>query len=62
MSKQISDIKDLLRDHLKPFMEELKQMKERWERHLNKAIELRAPSGELEMIRWFIRDIENLLK
>ena len=28
MSKQISDIKDLLRDHLKPFMEELKQIRE----------------------------------
>ena len=43
-------------------MEDLKQMKARWEKHLNKAIELGAPSGELEMIRWFIIDIENILK
>ena len=28
---------------------------------LQKAIELKSPSGELEMIRWFIRDIDRML-
>ena len=42
-------------------MKELLELKTVWLGHLEKAIELKSPSGELEMIRWFIRDIDRML-
>ena len=42
-------------------MKELLELKTIWLGHLEKSIELKAPSGELEMIRWFIRDIDIML-
>lgn len=39
-------------------MKELLELKTTWLGNLELAIELKAPSGELEMIRWFIRDID----
>lgn len=42
-------------------MKELLELKTIWLGYLEKSIELKAPSGELEMIRWFIRDIDIML-
>jgi hypothetical protein len=42
-------------------MKELLELKTVWLGHLEKSIELKSPSGELEMIRWFIRDIDRML-
>lgn len=42
-------------------MKELLELKTIWLEHLEKSIELKSPSGELEMIRWFIGDIDRML-
>ena len=38
------------------------ELKTIWLSRLQKAIELNAPSGEIEMIRWFINDIDSMLE
>jgi hypothetical protein len=57
--KELLELKTVWLGHLD--MKELLELKTVWLGHLEKAIELKSPSGELEMIRWFIRDIDRML-
>lgn len=43
-------------------MNELLELKIKWLDNLEKAIQLNAPSGEVEMIKWFLKDINEKLK
>jgi hypothetical protein len=43
-------------------MNELLNLKLRWVGYLQKAIELKAPNGEVEMIKWFIADINQSIE
>jgi hypothetical protein len=43
-------------------MNELLNLKVKWVDHLQKSIELNAPNGEVEMIKWFINDINQSIE
>jgi hypothetical protein len=39
-------------------MNELLDLKKKWLINLEKSMELNAPSGEIEMIKWFLIDLD----
>jgi hypothetical protein len=43
-------------------MNELLELKIKWLDNLENAIKLNAPKGEVEMIKWFLKDINEKIK